>query len=223
MKVIPWRRFFAVLMSLILVMWEKKSLLSTIDQLTMTHDFNFLDRLIRDLRLKKVKKYLKSNANICDFGCGDGVVLKDLDKIFHFNYGVGIDSDIDLPDNTNNLKFIKTDIVRADVQRNFFDFVLMLAVAEHLENDQLILILAEIKKILKNGGLLIITTPSPWSKPVLEFLAFKLNIISRKEVLDHKHYYYIGELSKLLEQAGFKKIEAKYFQCHFNALYIFKK
>jgi hypothetical protein len=41
------------------------------------------------------------------------------------------------------------------------------------------------------------TIPSVYSKPVLEFLAYKLKIISKDEILDHKQYY---DKSKLLSK-----------------------
>ena len=56
----------------------------------------------------------------------------------------------------------------------------MLAVLEHLDHP--IEIVKEIERILKPKGKLILTVPSRNSKPVLEFLAYKLKI--------QKHRYF---------------------------------
>ena len=43
--------------------------------------------------------------------------------------------------------------------------------------------------MLKPGGLLVLTVPSWRAKPVLEFLSFRLGIVSRAEIEDHKRYF----------------------------------
>jgi hypothetical protein len=60
-------------------------------------------------------------------------------------------------------------------------------------------------RILRPGGVAIITTPSVRSKRVLELLAFRLHVIDADEIRDHKHYYTKGELRTLLVGAGFAK------------------
>ena len=63
----------------------------------------------------------------------------------------------------------------------------MLAVLEHLSYPEDIL--KEIHRVLKKDGRLIITVPSKIAKPILEFLSYKMNVIDRLEIEDHKKYY----------------------------------
>lgn len=155
-------------------------------------------------------------------GCGDGRLLRYLNAIFNFEYCLGIDRKAD-NEQSGNLEFIRGDIDKIPAKNNAFDAVLMLAVIEHIEPFNLRAVLDEVRRILKKNGKLIITTPTPASKPVLEFLAFKLGIISKTEIADHKRYYDLAELQVLLKNAGFKCELGKKFQFGFNSYLIAKK
>ncbi|MBP6256774.1 hypothetical protein KA405_03490 [Patescibacteria group bacterium] len=45
------------------------------------------------------------------------------------------------------------------------------------------------------------TTPSVWSQPVLELLAYRLHVISEEEIRDHKEYFDKQKLIKYTTQA----------------------
>ena len=93
----------------------------------------------------------------------------------------------------------------------------MLAVFEHINRGKLIFVLKEIKRVLKNGGILIITTPAPWSDSLLHFMA-RFGLISSEEIHDHKHNLSRKSISKLLTEAGFKpqNISRGFFEAGFN-------
>jgi ubiquinone/menaquinone biosynthesis C-methylase UbiE len=103
------------------------------------------------------------------------------------------------------------------------DCVLSLAVLEHLNTPSAYL--ADIRRVLKPEGTLILTTPSPAAKPVLEFLAYDLHLIDRTEIDDHKHYFSKGELRETFKQTGFpgKSILVKNFQLGMNIVAICRK
>ena len=104
---------------------------------------------------------------------------------------------------------------------NSFDVVTMIAVLEHLEHP--IEIMNEISRVLKPNGALIITVPSVWSQPVLEFLSFGLGIVSRDEIADHKLYHNRLSLEFLARKSGLKINEHKYFQLWMNNFCTFSK
>ena len=98
---------------------------------------------------------------------------------------------------------------------NSFDFITMLAVMEHLENDENIL--RECARLLRPGGGLLITVPSWYAKPVLEFLSYRMNLINPEEIKDHKRYYNREDLMSLVEGVvGLRAAEHRYFQWKFN-------
>jgi len=99
----------------------------------------------------------------------------------------------------------------------------MVAFLEHLDKPQLIL--GESFRILKKGGKLILTTPTPLAKSILEFLSFKLRLIDENEIRDHKNYFWPKDIQKMLEENGFegKNIKSNYFEFFLNGLVVAKK
>jgi ubiquinone/menaquinone biosynthesis C-methylase UbiE len=102
-----------------------------------------------------------------------------------------------------------------------FDVVTMTAVLEHLDNPGEVL--TECYRVLRPGGRLLLTTPSPLAKPVLEFLAFRLGLISRREITDHKYYFSKRELRQLLGDIGFATPVVRYWQLGFNLFAVAEK
>ncbi len=95
-----------------------------------------------------------------------------------------------------------------------FEVVTMLAVLEHLNYP--LEMLLEIRRVLKPNGILLLTAPSHLAKPVLEFLSYKLHIVSEDEIRDHKRYYDKKDLLSLANDANLTLLQHKYFQCGMN-------
>ncbi|MCX5840515.1 MAG: hypothetical protein NTY16_03460 [Deltaproteobacteria bacterium] len=57
---------------------------------------------------------------------------------------------------------------------------------------------------------------SETEQPVLEFLAYRLHIISEVEVKDHKQYFNHNDLRELLCQSGMTIEQHRYFQMGMN-------
>ncbi|MCW6037307.1 class I SAM-dependent methyltransferase [Spirulina subsalsa FACHB-351] len=180
----------------------------------MKHNEPLLEPILRNFRLKKVVKNISKNSTLLDIGCGTSATfLKSISS--HIKQGVGVDFKVN-PIEINNIKTIQ---IKLDDQLPFqdesFEVVTMLAVLEHIEYEQEIL--KEIKRILKPNGKLILTVPSVWSKPILEFLAYQLKIVSEAEIRDHKRYYNRNKLRQsLVVNAGFQEFQHQYFQLWMN-------
>jgi 2-polyprenyl-3-methyl-5-hydroxy-6-metoxy-1,4-benzoquinol methylase len=97
----------------------------------------------------------------------------------------------------------------------------MLAVLEHLANP--LAIMREVERILKKGGRLVLTVPGKRAKPVLQFLAYRLHIVSEHEMNDHKQYFDYDELEKLFSPTGMTIEHHQYFQMGMNNFCIIKK
>ncbi|MEO0291855.1 MAG: methyltransferase domain-containing protein, partial [candidate division WOR-3 bacterium] len=98
-----------------------------------------------------------------------------------------------------------------------FDVVTSLAVFEHIERDKLLKIIKEIKRILKKGGILILSTPNFWTDFILKFLS-NLKILSYEEIKEHKKLFSKKKLIELLIKGGFerKKIKSGFFEFGLN-------
>lgn len=182
----------------------------------------FFDRFIRCLRFRKIIKQIPKNSIVCDLGCGRD--FRFLKTIAHLTkYGIGFDKAI------KNSKDAKIELRKRCLLKTIplkdssVGVVTMLAVLEHLNYPQAIL--RECCRVLKKGGKLIISTPTPLAKPVLELLAFKLKLIDEKEIREHKNYFSAEDLKRMLEKAGFKQKNTKVspFECRLNNLAIAKK
>ncbi|MEY4457260.1 MAG: hypothetical protein RLY15_1524 [Bacteroidota bacterium] len=183
----------------------------------------FLENFLRHLRKKQVLKEFPQNKkeiSLLDIGCGwNAELLNDLEP--YISRGVGID--FKAPDSpSSKITTYKSYLNEAlPFKNNEFDIVTMLAVLEHLENPAAVL--SEIQRVLKKDGLLILTVPSWIAKPILEFLAFKLGIVDKNEILDHKRYFNRYDLFDLF--SNFKKLKIKkhkYFQLGCNNLLVAK-
>jgi len=175
-----------------------------------------LEPLLRTMRLRKMLPYLKRYPDcvFLDVGCGWGAeLLKSVEP--HIKKGIGVDFKAPalISDKLETLSLkLDKELPFADKS---FDIVTLMAVLEHLDQPEFII--SEIDRVLRPGGVLLLTVPSWYAKPVLEFLSFKLGIVNRDEILDHKRYYNKSDLFKLFALTKSLKITRHcYFQGPFN-------
>jgi ubiquinone/menaquinone biosynthesis C-methylase UbiE len=175
-----------------------------------------LEPILRKMRLKQVLPYIKKypNCKFLDIGCGwEAKLLLSVEPLI----SIGIGIDFKAPSiKTEKIQTLSITLdERLPFEDQSFDFITMLAVMEHLDND--IAILNECARVLKPGGGLLITVPSWHAKPILEFLSFKLKLINPSEILDHKRYYNREDLIMLVDSVDKLQVkEHKYFQWRFN-------
>ncbi|MDI1334743.1 MAG: class I SAM-dependent methyltransferase [Lacunisphaera sp.] len=167
-----------------------------------TKDFNALDLFICRWRSRIVRRHIRPAATVLDFGCGhQAMILRALQP--DIKSGIGLDYDATpgrLAPNLEIRQFHFKD--RFEFPDACFDHVTILAVLEHIPLDLVDTLFREFSRILTKGGRILITTPTPAAKPVLEFLAFNLKIISAPEIADHKHYYSEADLRALADRHG---------------------
>jgi len=132
-----------------------------------------------------------SNALILDVGCGSGIGCCYLACKRKQNHVIGIDiSSTSKPRLwKSTFTFIKMDCSQMGFKDNCFDAVIMLSVLEHLLNP--LECLKEIRRILKPGGILILSTPNR--------LASSPNLNLKKSLsLDHVKEYSPRELRSII-------------------------
>jgi SAM-dependent methyltransferase len=100
----------------------------------------------------------------------------------------------------------------------YFDVVAMLAVIEHLTPGRLAAVFREVHRILKEGGLLIITTPVPWVDRLLWVMA-RLRLVSSEEIMEHKGLYDAKKIVSVLREGNFEedRIQVGYFELRMNS------
>ncbi|MEW6674423.1 MAG: class I SAM-dependent methyltransferase [Nitrospirota bacterium] len=179
-----------------------------------------LDKLLRELRYRYFLPYIKNNSIFVDIGCGDEAIFLNQASP-KIREGVGLDK---FSENRiiGNIRLVSANVEKEiPLSDDYADYVSILAILEHLNHPEAVI--KEANRILKKDGLLFLTVPTPASKPVLEFMAFRLKIIDRFQIADHKRYWWKKETVALLEKCGFKIMKANYFQFIFNTRIIAKK
>src|SRR5512140_1257113 len=73
---------------------------------------------------------------------------------------------------------------RLPFANEYFDAVTLLAVVEHLNPDSMAVLFQESCRVLKTGGLLILTTPAAWADGLLKTMA-RMNLVSAEEIHEH--------------------------------------
>src|SRR3989344_7455237 len=153
----------------------------------------------RKICLALIKKYVKTRSNfkVLDIGCGTG---KNLEEFCKFGKAFGIDTSIDAIRFCREKRGLKNVTLASAQKTGFsydsFDVVCILDVLEHTDDKKT---LKEIHRILKPGGLLLITVP-----------AFNFLWSRWDEVLHHRRRYTRDSLGRILYLSNFKVIKISY-------------
>ena len=152
----------------------------------------------------------KENKTGADLGCGSGVITRYLSA--HFKEFIGLDISGNAIDYCNKKKgsndsYIKSNLESIPLDNESIDLVICSEVIEHIEKYDTMLL--EIRRILKKGGVLILTTPnysSTW--PLVEFF---WDVLGRGRNYREQHVskMSVKKLKKLMEDNNFKITEIK--------------
>lgn len=172
---------------------------------------------------------LKKGSKVLDLGCGNGRLIKVLEK-YDIEY-VGLDISDELVKFAKKSfpkhKFIVSDLVTTPFKENEFDAVLSVATLHHIPGGKRAKALEEANRVLKPGGKALISIWYFWNKPefLKEIFAEFLKKLTGKSRLDFGDFYkdwgngkskvterYFHawtkrELKKRLGKAGFKRID----------------
>lgn len=191
-----------------------------------------LEPVARWLRFKKGLQHVPRDRPlvILDIGCGPEP------RFYHFAKNkiqikkyIGIDphlseSIINQYKNDKNVDLIASKVNSVlPFSDSSVDIIVAFAVLEHLNNPKKVI--SECVRILKKGGKAVFTTPTPRAKKILEFLSYRLNVISKEEIDEHNFYYDKEKLENLIskkDQINIK-ISHQYFEFGLNNIFVIKK
>jgi 2-polyprenyl-3-methyl-5-hydroxy-6-metoxy-1,4-benzoquinol methylase len=180
-------------------------------QLAMPHEQQALNRL--NARGMKVRKLLASlrNQTVLDVGCGPGALLWDITEQNEV-HGVDLNGDqleIALRNGFVDCRVCNLGVEVLPYSSEMFDVVLCGETLEHvMATEQL---LAELHRVLKPGGQVIVTTPNVRTLQSIALLLF-CNEPSPAAALPgsfHCRDFTTKSLMKAMEQAGFSRIELR--------------
>jgi ubiquinone/menaquinone biosynthesis C-methylase UbiE len=190
----------------------------------VTRGSGLLEGFLAKQRVKIANKLIPVNyrqGRILDIGCGSyPLFLTSTDFADKYGLDKVVQKDQVVLFKEKNIELVNFDSEQEKplpFEDNFFDSVTMLAVFEHIEPDKLVGMLKEIKRVLKPGGMYVMTTPAVWTDGLLRTLA-KFNLVSPAEIEEHKDAYSCKRIREILTQAGFSKdkIQFGYFELFMN-------
>lgn len=112
-------------------------------------------------RYNLASEFVKSTDTVLDAACGSGFGSEILAKKAKNVFGVDISKEAldyaKLEHDSNNIKFIKSDVKKMPFDDNFFDISVGIETLEHLKDYEKYL--SELKRVTKNNGVVMISTP----------------------------------------------------------------
>ena len=176
----------------------------------------WLDRVLRNWRIRKALPHLAKAERLLDVGCGDGKLLQRLGRS-----GVGIDPRLAKPADLPGVQFVRGNFPDDLPAVGPFDAIAMLAVLEHMPESAKPAWPSACHRLLGIGGRVVLTVPSPRVDAILAVLRFFR--LADGMALEEHHGFNPGEVTPLFESAGFRLATHKTFQLGLNNLFVFTK
>jgi SAM-dependent methyltransferase len=187
-----------------------------------TRGKGLLEPMLARLRTRRANNLIPlefRGGRILDIGCGSFPYF-----LAHtaFKEKFAVDQ-LPMPTETaarNQIEFFTLDLnlePHLPFEDEYFDAVTLLAVVEHLSPPSMARLFQESRRVLRPGGLVILTTPAAWSTGLLRLMA-RLNLVSAEEIYEHAFAYTLPLIGWHFGQAGFEmtKIKFGYFEFMLN-------
>jgi ubiquinone/menaquinone biosynthesis C-methylase UbiE len=176
------------------------------------------DTLIQTWRMIVAARWIPKDSRLLDIGCHQGEFLDFLGN--RIAPSVGIDPLFAQTQTPSKHQFFSWKFERTlPFPDGSFDAISMLATIEHLPNKPEIA--GETWRLLRNGGRVVITVPSPLVDHLLSIL-IALRIVDGMSMEEH-HGFVPQELPDVFKKAGFEIAAWKKFQFGLNNLFVFGK
>ena len=178
----------------------------------------WLDYRLQSERTRRVVPYVHQGARVLDIACTDGALFRLIgDRV---GSGVGIDMD-PVPQSTAKFQYIRGKFPDDMPDSEPFDVVAALAVVEHISEPEHAEFATRCSKLLRRGGYLVATIPSPRVDDLLQIMK-AVRVLDGMR--DDQHYRFEPQKAiALFEQAGLRLERHSRFQLGLNNLFVFRK
>lgn len=178
-----------------------------------------LDRYLSRARIARGRPFARAGDVVIDVGCADGALFEAWGDLIE--HGVGVDPSLPQKRVGANYELYPgtfPDAVPAGVQA---DVITMFAVLEHIPPAQQATLADECVRLLRPGGRIVITVPSPRVDTILHLL-IALRLIDGIAV--HEHYgFRPADTPAIFPAPQFRLALRRRFQFGLNNLFVFEK
>ena len=168
------------------------------------------------LKFRRVAREIEASSRHLDVGCGPGTLIGTLPDTVR---SIGVDvaeGQINYARHNYpavNHSFLTSEVTQAPlpIEAESIDVVTLVELIEHLRYDDTLSLLGKLKRVMRSGAKLVITTPnyrSAW--PIVEMAVNHLGGISYAE--QHITHFTAYRVRSLLKRAGFGNIDVRGFQ-----------
>jgi SAM-dependent methyltransferase len=189
----------------------------------VTRGHGLLEGFLARQRMAQAHKLIGANrgdGRILDIGCGSYPLFL-VSTDFAEKYGLDrVQVSVSDEVRAQNVRLVAHDLGSGHelpFSSDFFHVVTMLAVFEHIEANLIQGLVAEVRRVLRPGGIYVMTTPASWTEGLLKLLA-RLSMVSTEELDEHKRQYQKADVRSILVGAGFDSDQVKvgYFEAGMN-------
>jgi len=176
-----------------------------------------IDRAIRYLRIRQARRHITDGSSVLDVGCSDGSLFVALaDRISH---GVGVDPRLMDTQHDGRFRYIADGFPTDALNAERFDVITMLAVLEHVPDEELSAWAEACALLLTPKGIVIATVPQPRVDSLLHLL-IRLRLIAG--IASHEHHGADpGAIPALFAHRGLTLRARRRFELGLNNLFVF--
>ncbi|HKY50038.1 MAG TPA: methyltransferase domain-containing protein [Candidatus Limnocylindria bacterium] len=172
-----------------------------------------LDRLIQRLRIRKALPHISTGGRLLDVGCADGALIRA--AAGRVRDAVGID-----PDAPAGSGLVRGSFPQDLRDKGPYDVIALLAVFEHVPDDERSSFVAACRALLRAGGRVVVTVPAPVVDRIVDALR-RLRLVHGMDIEAH-HGYRPEETPAFFERAGLRLVTHEPFELGLNHLFVFE-
>ena len=179
----------------------------------------WFDKYLQAKRIDQARRFLSPGDRVLDIGSADGALFRTLDNLG--SECLGIDPTLCEPVEGKNFQLLPGFFPQDMPPVGPFDAITMLAILEHYPEVGHTVLAEECGKLLRPGGRLIITVPSPHVDAILYVLKM-MNLVHGMSLEEH-YGYQVEKTCKIFGCPIFRFICRRKFQFGCNNLFVFEK